>query len=89
MDDDIQKAIDQVVAQTEQDERKAAIEAYIQDVVAMTRANIKSNLFISTVGMPEPARREIETWAEMNKARFALKATEVISILLRKELLGE
>ncbi len=89
MDEDIQKAIDQVVAQTEQNERKAVIEAYIQDVITMTRANVKSNLFISTVGMPEPARREIEAWAEMNKARFALKATEVIAILLRKELLGE
>jgi hypothetical protein len=55
----------------------------------MTRANVKSNLFISTVGMPEPARREIEAWAEVNKARFALKISEVINILLHKELLGE
>jgi hypothetical protein len=89
MDEDIMKAIDQVVAQTEQSERKATIEAYIQDVVSISRGNIKSNLFISTVGLPEPTRREIEAWAETNKARFALKVTEVIGILLRKELLGE
>jgi hypothetical protein len=89
MDEDIQKAIDQVVAQTEQNERKAVIEAYIQDFVSATRGNIKANLFISTVGMPDPMRKEIEVWAEVNKARFALKVSEVIGILLRKELLGE
>lgn len=87
--EELKKAVDEVVQQAENEERDMAIEAYINAVVQLTEHNTRFTVWSAHEKLPEPYASQIGKWALPNKERFALLVGRMVRMMLAKELMIE
>lgn len=85
--DELLKAVEQVAAQSENNQERVEIESFIRHISEEMRSSMAMFLQTRTDMLPEPTRSKIQLWQQNNRQHIGIQIAQIVEIVLSKELL--